>query len=146
LGRYTHRIAISNYRIEKVDASHVTFRYLDRKTNKTEYRRVKGEDFIALFLQHVLPKRFVKIRHYGFLSSRSKKVDLQRIRKSLGATQAGEKQILTSREIIMKTTGIDPYKCPKCKTGTMVVIKITPGVRGSPKRFFALDKTVILER
>ena len=144
LGRYTHRIAISNYRIEKVDATHVTFRYLDRKNNKTKYRRVKGEDFIALFLQHVLPKRFVKIRHYGFLSSRNKKVDLQRIRKALGATQASEKQKLTTREVILKTTGVDPYKCPKCKTGTMVVVKIIPGVRGSPRRFFASDKTVKL--
>lgn len=145
LGRYTHRIAISNYRIVKVDSTHVTFRYLDRKTNKTEYRRVKGEDFVALFLQHVLPKRFVKIRHYGFLSSRSKKEDLQRIRKALAVNNVAKKVKLSSREIILKTTGVDPYKCPKCKTGTMVVIKIIPGVRGSPRRFFASDKIVKLE-
>lgn len=145
LGRYTHRIAISNYRIIKVDSTHVTFRYLDRKNNKTAYRRVKGEDFMALFLQHVLPKRFIKIRHYGFLSSRSKGEDLQQIRKALGVKDMAKKVKLTSREIIEKTTGVDPYKCPKCKTGTMVVVKIIAGIRGSPRRYFASDKTVKLE-
>lgn len=145
LGRYTHRIAISNYRIVKLDATHITFRYLDRKNNKTEFRRVKGEDFVALFLQHVLPKRFVKIRHYGFLSSRSKKGDLQQIRKALELDFTAEKVTLSTREIMIKTTGMDPYKCPKCKTGMMVVVKIIPGVRGSPRRYFAKDKLVKLE-
>ena len=144
LGRYTHRIAISNHRIEKVDETHVTFRYLDRKNNKTAMRRVKGEDFMALFLQHVLPKRFVKIRHYGFLSSRSKKGDLHRIRTALEVSFVEKKVKRSSREIIIKTTGIDPYQCSKCKKGMMVVIKITPGTRGSPARFFAPDKPIKL--
>ncbi len=68
LGRYTHKIAISNHRILKMDDSHITFKYLDRKQNKTQFERMKGEDFILRFVQHILPKRFVKIRHYGFLS------------------------------------------------------------------------------
>ncbi len=69
LGRYTHKIAFSNHRILKMDDSHVTFKYLDRKQNKTQFERMKGEDFILRFVQHILPKRFVKIRHYGFLST-----------------------------------------------------------------------------
>jgi len=145
LGRYTHRIAISNHRIKAMDDREVTYRYLDRKNNKTETITIAGEKFIALFLQHVLPKRFVKIRHYGFLSSRSKKEDLQRIRKVLEADGVQEKVKLSSREIILKTTGVDPYRCPKCKKGIMVVIKIIPGVRGSPRRFFAKDKLVKLK-
>ena len=140
LGRYTHRIAISNHRIVKMDDSHVTFRYLDREKNKTDFRKVKGEDFIALFLQHVLPKRFVKIRHCGFLSSRSKKKDLLRIRTALGVIFTEEKVKLSCREIIINTTGVDPYLCSKCKKGMMVVIEIIPGNRGSPRRFFAPDK------
>ena len=106
---------------------------------------MKGEDFVALFLQHVLPERFVKIRHYGFLSSRSKKDDLQRIRKALELDFTAEKVTLSTREIMIKTTGMDPYRCPKCKNGMMVVVKIIPGVRGSPRRYFAKDKLVKLE-
>jgi hypothetical protein len=81
LGRYTHRIAISNYRILTVTSTHVTFKYLDRKKKATAIETVTGAEFILRFLQHVLPKGFTKIRHYGFLSSRSKGVDLPRIRK-----------------------------------------------------------------
>lgn len=145
LGRYTHRIAISNYRIVKVDSTHVTFSYLDRKNNKTALRTVKGEDFVALFLQHVLPKGFVKIRHSGFLSSRSKKQDLHHIQKALDVILEAKTERLSTREVIIKTTGKDPYKCPKCQKGLMVVIKIIPGSRGSPRRFFAPDKPVKLK-
>jgi hypothetical protein len=56
LGRYTHRIAISNYRILKVTDRHVTFRYLNRKKQETATETIAGEQFILRFLQHVLPK------------------------------------------------------------------------------------------
>lgn len=135
LGRYTHRIAISNHRIIKVTATQVTFRYLDRKEGTTKTRTLSGEAFILRFLQHVLPKRFTKIRYHGFLSTRSKKVDLQRIRKALGATIPEILPKLTAREVIIKTTGVDPYLCPNCKTDTMRIIKIISTIRGSPRSF-----------
>lgn len=146
LGRYTHKIAISNYRIKKITSTHVSFTYLDRRTNTMKLKRVTGQEFIRLFLQHVLPKRFVKIRHYGFLSTRSKLVDLHKIRQVLDVPQAQEKVKLSSREIILKTKGHDPYLCPKCKVGFMVVVTIKSGIRGSPLRFFAKDKPVKLEK
>ena len=146
LGRYTHRIAISNHRIVSMTKSHVTFRYLDRKTNTSKTRRVKGETFIKLFLQHVLPFRFTKIRHYGFLSSRSKNIDLAKIRKVLNAQNPGKKIKLSSREVIILTKGVDPYICSKCKKGMLVVVEIIPGIRGSPPRGFAKDKVVKLEK
>ncbi len=65
-------------------------------------------DFIVRFLQHVLPKRFTKIRHYGFLSTRSKKVDLPRIRALLGAATPEKAPQLTARAVLLKTTGVDP--------------------------------------
>ena len=144
LGRYTHRIAISNQRILKLDETHVTFKYLDRKNNQSKTKTVKGEDFVKLFLQHVLPPRFTKIRHFGFLSSRSKKADLALIRKAINAHDPGLKVKLSTREFIIKTKGVDPYICRKCKIGTMVVIDFTPSIRGSPRRF-AQDKTIKLE-
>ena len=138
LGRYTHRIAISNYRIIKVSATHVTFRYLDRNKQTSETLRLKGEDFVVRFLQDVLPKRFTKIRHYGFLSTRSKKVDLSRIRAVLGAATPEKNPKLTGREVLLKTTGVDPLLCPKCKTDSMRIIEVVPSIRGSPNRAFSI--------
>ena len=145
LGRYTHKIAISNHRIVKVTDTHVTFRYLDRIKNKTELKTVTGGRFIQLFIQHVLPRRFVKIRHYGFLSTRSKKKDLEQIRLVLGVENVAAKEVLTTRELLLKTYGKDINLCPKCHQDTMVVIEITGGIRGSPRTFFAKDKKVRLQ-
>jgi hypothetical protein len=97
LGRYTHKIAIANHRIIKVSNTHVYFKYLNRDKNKTEIQKVTGEKFIKLFLQHVLPKRFIKIRHYEFLSTRSKQVDLSKISAALKVSQVKQKQDLTTR-------------------------------------------------
>lgn len=105
LGRYSHKICISNYRIVNVTETHVTFKYLDRKQKKSKTKTIKGEDFLKLFAEHILPKGFVKIRHIGFLSSRSKKKDLENARKSLGVLPQPPKQKMTSREFIKLSTG-----------------------------------------
>jgi hypothetical protein len=73
---------------------------------------VTGAQFIQLFSQHVLPKRFIKIRHYGFLSTRSKKVDLAKIRKALKVESPPVKEVLSTRELVLKTYGKDPNLCP----------------------------------
>lgn len=145
LGRYTHKIAISNHRIIKVTKTQVTFSYLDRKKNKKSCKTVTGKAFVLLFLQHVLPKRFVKIRHYGFLSTRSKKLDLEKIRKALEVESSGVPALLTVRELMIESYGKDPNLCSKCKQDTMVVIEIYGGIRGSPRTFFAKDKKVQLQ-
>jgi hypothetical protein len=144
LGRYTHRIAISNYRIQKVTKSHVTFKYLNRKEQQTATETLTGEQFVLRFLQHVLPKGFTKIRHYGFLSTRSKAIDLPRIRAALKVKPPPAKKKLSNREVMMKTQGKDPYLCPKCQVAEMVVVEVFHGIRGSPMRFFAKDKKVKL--
>jgi hypothetical protein len=115
---------------------------LDRKANKTETETITGEKFILRFLQHLLPKRFVKIRHYGFLSTRSKKADLAKIRQALHVAEKPPKEALTTREVLIQSLGKDPYLCPKCGQDTMVVIEITAGIRGSPRFFFSKDKTI----
>ena len=79
------------------------------------------------------------------MSSRSKKMDLKKIRKVLNVKEPEEKQVLTAREILIKTQGKDPYLCPKCQMESMVVVKIIHGARGSPIRFFAKDKKIMLE-
>ena len=132
LGRYTHKICISNYRILEVSKTHVTFRFLDRKTKKSKVKCIKGTSFLKLFAEHILPKRFVKIRHIGFLSSRTKKEDLEKARKSLDVPPPPKREKLTTRELITHTTGKDPYICPKCQIGEMVIITIIPAIRTCP--------------
>jgi hypothetical protein len=87
LGRYTHRICISDYRIENVTEKEVTFTYHDNKDNgKLKRETLLGEEFIRRFLWHTLPSGFVKIRYIGLLSNRNKKDKLamcQRLTKSL---------------------------------------------------------------
>ena len=146
LGRYTHRICISNYRILHISKTLVTFRYLDRKTNKSKAKTLKGEAFLRLFAEHILPKHFVKIRHIGFLSSRTKQQDLAKARESLGAAPPSPKLKLSTREFIKMSTGKDPYLCSCCGKGEMVIISMLPSIRGSPirapLRFIAKDRKV----
>ena len=148
LGRYSHKICISNYRILNVSETHVTFRYIDRKQKKTKTRTLKGEAFLRLFAEHILPKGFVKIRHIGFLCSRTKKVDLANARSSLDAHTPPPKVKLSTREFIKVTTGKDPYLCPCCGKGEMVIIGIMPAIRGSPTRpplrFIPKDRKVAI--
>lgn len=132
LGRYSHRICISNHRIINISPTHVTFRFIDRKTNTLHSKSLKGVDFIRLFAEHILPKRFIKIRHLGILASRVKKRDLALARKSLGVAPPTPRQKLNTRDFIIMTTGKDPYKCPCCSEGEMVIIAFLPAIRGSP--------------
>ena len=134
LGRYSHRICISNFRIANISQTHVTFKYQDRKNKKQKSKTIKGTSFIRLFCEHILPKRFVKIRHIGILASRVKKNDLIQARRSLGAPSPPHKIIMNTRDFIIMTSGKDPFLCPRCRIGEMVIIAVIPPIRGSPIR------------
>jgi hypothetical protein len=112
----------------------VTFRYLDRKAGVSKTRTIPGEYFLSLFAEHILPKGFVKIRHIGFLSSRSKKKDLAKARKSLDVDPPPLLKQMTTRELIIHTSGVDPYICPCCKVGEMIITKVFSPIRGSPAK------------
>ena len=121
LGRYTHKIAISNYRIKRITDTHVGFTYLDRNDgNKKKYIEIEGVKFIRRFLCHIVPYRFVRIRHYGFLSTRVKKDSLQRIRKTLKAKTPQKRGKLTIREVIFLVYGTDISICQTCKQGVLL--------------------------
>jgi len=142
LGRYIHRIAIANSRIKSIDNGMVTFSYTDRTdNNKIKTKTVSVMEFMELFVQHFLPKHFMKIRNYGILSSRSKTSDLAKARESLKCESPGEKKKFTLREVLLITKGIDVEKCPCCG-GKMVVTKIIKPLRGPPRKL-PLDKTFI---
>ncbi len=85
LGRYTHKIAISNYRLIKLSEGKVTFSYRDRAAGDIKkVMRLPVKEFLSRFKQHILPRGFVKIRHYGLFGTRVKKEKLARVRKGLG--------------------------------------------------------------
>jgi len=98
LERYTHRTAISNDRILEVNDQKVVFSWNDyNKDYKKQISSRKGEDFLRLFCQHILPPRFTRIKHYGFLSSASKRKSLAIIRHDLRVTSPSKTTTLTWR-------------------------------------------------
>ncbi|MFI3201972.1 MAG: transposase [Eubacteriales bacterium] len=115
LGRYTHRVAISNSRIKNVSATEVTYEYKNYKTNQKEQTTVSYVEFIRRFLMHVLPTRFQKIRYYGFLSNRFKSANLKLITKLIGKQLFQSKYVNASIDEIMQDLwNIDIHKCPIC--------------------------------
>lgn len=115
LSRYTHRVAISNNRIISCSDGQVTFRYRDRADgDRRKTETLVAEEFIGRFLRHVLPERFTRIRHYGFLASRNKQTALARIRQLLGAPPPPAEQSWTAAQWLQQKLGIDPVACPCC--------------------------------
>lgn len=124
LGRYTHKIAISNHRIQKIETDTVTFGYKDYKDQgKQKSMTLTHREFIRRFSQHILPKRFVKIRHYGILSSTWKREKLKNLQEKLRVKlpKQNEKQTLLR-------------VCPCCKKGLLKTI-CTFDLRGPPPEY-----------
>lgn len=140
LGRYTHRVAISNHRIKNVEKGRVTFSYKDYgDNNKAKEMTLEAEEFIRRFLLHILPDNFYKIRYYGILSSRNKKTKLSRCKRLLGIIEtdnAKTKEKKSWKELLYELTGIDIEKCPKCKEGRMKAVETILPVRVS----YGIDK------
>jgi len=128
LGRYTHRIAISNNRIQSIENGQVTFTYKDRKDDaKTKKMTLSAPEFIRRFLLHVLPKGFMKIRYFGFLANINKKQAIPLIRELIGSNEKPPQTVKeTVVEIMLRLTGRDIACCPNCKKGKMMVIGILP--------------------
>ena len=133
LGRYTHRIAISNNRILKLQDGEVSFRWRDYSDgNKQKTLTVTAGEFIRRFLLHVLPHRYVRIRHFGLLSNRNRKDDIALCRELLesGATvtkKTDKKE--TWQEQLLRICGIDVTACPVCKKGRMLTVEFLPPSR-----------------
>jgi hypothetical protein len=122
LGKYTHRIAISNHRILKLENRMVTFSYKDYKDDKQKIKTVDVFRFIRMFLLHVVPYRFVRIRYYGLLANRNKQACLDSCREYFGIVIADSTE-KSWMELYCELTGEDLSICPKCKVGRLVVRK-----------------------
>jgi len=124
LGQYTHRVAISNQRILNINTNGVEFMHKDYR-NKAIQKPIflTGVEFLRRFCQHILPKRFVKIRYYGIYSSRFK------------AIKKGEQKLMIvkpkeySQDRLLRLTGFDVHKCPYCKKGNMQIIEYFTRIR-----------------
>jgi len=135
LGRYTHRVALSNNRILAVENGQVTFSYRDRKDqDRLKSMPLDAEEFIRRFLLHVLPDGFMRIRHFGFLANRSKKQALAQCRKLLKLDPALPKSpVLSAKDWLVKITGVDLSRCPCCHEGTMIVVGDLPALSSGPR-------------
>ena len=123
LGRYTHKIAISNHRIKHIDNKTVSFDYKDYKQNGFKKQMtLSHEEFIRRFALHILPKRFVKIRHYGFLSSTPNHFVTGQVWKRQKLKLLQEKLKVKILEKKQKATPI--RKCSCCKIGILHTLAI----------------------
>jgi hypothetical protein len=130
LGRYTHRVAISNHRIVSLKDGKVTFKYKNRETNQMELTTIEAVEFIRRFLLHVLPKRFMKIRHYGFLANRNKKSNIAKINLMLGKPGTVKTDEKSVEQLMLKLTGVDITLCSCCKKGKMKIVSQIPEKTG----------------
>jgi len=128
--RYARKVAISNSRVRSYDGETVEFHWRDRADgNRRKLRRLGGATFTRLFLQHVLPRRFVRIRHYGLLANRSAQ-SFARSRDLLARNEtappapqlppAGE----TRAEATLRLFGKNPLLCPACRRGRLVALAV----------------------
>ena len=139
LGRYTHRVAISNNRLLGIDHGRISFRWKDyRHHDSQKIMTLEVEEFIRRFLLHVLPDSFQRIRHYGFLGRRYRQAKLALCRQLLGVvvTLTGVVPLKDKpdyHDLYEKLTGKSLRECPVCRRGLMVVIDILPaGDRAPP--------------
>ena len=128
LGRYTHRIAISNNRILTIRDGNVSFLWRDYADhNRQKTMTLKADEFIRRFLLHVLPSRYVRIRHFGLLANRNRKDNIAACRKILGdgktVTKENDRQE-TWQEQLLRICGIDVTTCRVCQKGRMFRIEL----------------------
>ena len=120
LSRYTHRVAISDNRIIKVDNDNVVFKWRDYKdNNKEKVMTLKPQEFIRRFTMHILPDRFVKIRHYGILGNRNKQLKFKRCLEIFRIKPKADDS-LSSAELFFKLTGIKIGMCKVCEKGNLI--------------------------
>ncbi|MBO7674357.1 MAG: IS91 family transposase [Atopobiaceae bacterium] len=120
LGRYTHRVAISNARIKSLEGGVVTFEYRDSRDGRVRECRMAAVEFIRRLLMHVLPKGLCKIRHYGILASRGKRERMALCRR-LTSTPAPAPDAAT---LLRRMLGRDPTVCPKCGKTLLPMVRM----------------------
>jgi len=138
VGRYTHRVAISNHRIVDIEDGQVKFNWRDyRDNNQQKTMTLSAEEFIRRFLLHVLPSGFHRIRYYGFLGNRYRKQKLEHCRQLLGMPPTNPSSSQPQpcedyRDRYEKLTGHSLRECPVCHRGRMIAVQLLPKVHSPP--------------
>ena len=147
LGRYSHRVAITNQRITEVSEQTVSLRYKDYRDGKQKNLELTPKEFTQRFLLHVLPKRFAKIRHFGILANRDKTINIERI---LHSFERRRKPKSRKNSQCLKT-GNAPgilYPCPLCQKGHLIPVEkqtLITHTRGSPWNYRCLQNHTLLK-
>jgi hypothetical protein len=132
LGRYTHRVAISNERLVDCHDGTVRFRYRDyARGNRVKVMRLPAEEFIRRFLLHVLPPGFVRIRHVGLLANRHRTERLGRCRALLGQPQPEPQEPESVQAAMLRLTGLDIQRCPYCGEGRLRRVVLVAPIRAT---------------
>jgi len=128
VGRYTHRVAISNNRLIDIDNGLVKFHWKDYRDNsQIKLMDLEADEFIRRFLLHVLPEGFQRIRYYGFLANRDRRKKLALCRQLLAMqTSSPTASIKDYRERYQELTGRSLTLCPRCQKGQMVIVESLP--------------------
>ena len=138
VGRYTHRVAISNHRILDIEGGEVKFTWRNyRNNNQQKTMTLSADQFIGRFLLHVLPSGFHRIRYYGFLANPHRQKKLQQCHRLLGATPPAKSSSATVtpkdyRDRYERLTGRSLRQCPVCHRGHMIPVPHLRGISSSP--------------
>ena len=136
LARYTHRVALSNSRLLKLEQGRVTFRYKDyADAHQCKTMTLEAVEFLRRFLEHVLPKGFMKIRHYGLWASRHRAAKLHRSRQLLMVLNLAAALACAERALPRDAIRIDPARlphCPQCGGQRFIRIALPPELLGTP--------------
>ena len=127
LGRYTHKVAISNHRICSIndEEGSVTFDYKDYADgNRQKQMTLAGSEFIRRFEQHILPERFTKIRTYGYLANRNRHQGINEVLKKMKLPLHKRLAKIPLQVRMMERFGIDMDECPCCKNKTLKLVKV----------------------
>jgi hypothetical protein len=137
LGRYTHRIALTNNRLVSLDDESVRFRYKDyAHGNRRKVMGIDPQEFIRRYLLHVLPKGFMRIRHYGLSGNRAKCHKLAQARTALNAPRPALPPAApeTIEAFWLRVAQLDIHRCPHCASGRLLRIgTLAPRAHGPPK-------------
>ncbi len=115
LGRYSHRIALSDTRILSFTDDHVSLAYQDYRDGRRKVMRLAAEELLRRYLLHVLPKGLMRVRHFGFLANRCRHQRLAQIRQALAAPEAEPTDPASPNNDVQD----DGYPCPQCRQGRL---------------------------
>jgi hypothetical protein len=135
LARYSRKIAITKDRIVSVTHTNVNFRHKDYADgDKAKMLSVTRDEFLRQFEKHILPKRFAKIRHYGFMQNHGKKGRLQQIRQCLNLSPVTKTVQIPLAIKMLEKYGKDIFKCPCCTHGRLRIINTVRYFKTQTKR------------